>query len=786
MLLRKINKIFLIILFLCGGLTILTAQTQPKKYVIAGISVEGNKFSDAQTIISLSGLRAGDQITIPNDNKINTAIKTLWARKQFSDVKILIDKITPMGVFLLIKVKENPRLKQIIIQNNDELSDEEAKEAIGKVHGDIITPYEAYKAEKKLKEKYAEEGLVFAKVDAKLTDIDSNNYTNLDVEVEEGVEYHVNSITIEGNKFFDDDDIIDAFEETKTKSWYEVWKSSKFDINKYQEDKELLLKFYRNNGFRDVEIVRDTLIYNEEKETVDIIIEIIEGPRLFVRNIEFVGNTKYPTEVLKARLGIRHGDPYNLEKLEKNLNGNEEQTDANSLYMNNGYLFARMVPEEIRIPPDSVDLKIHVSEGDRVTIRKVIIKGNTKTKDKVIRRELFTRPGDFFNRGAIIRSVRALGMLNYFNPEALRPDVKMVDNTKVDVVYQVEERSTDTFNASIGFAGYYGFTGSIGFSFNNFSLLEPFRGGGGQMLNFTWEFGQASRYQNFSIGFTEPWLLDEPTTVGFSIYDSKINYGYSLRRTGGSINLGRRFRWPDDYFRGDLNLRFQRNDVQNSYDQRYYRNGLSIEATTGFTLSRLNLDNLYFPTEGSKFVWSTSFAMGAIGIGNIDYVKSTLRLEMNQPLIKINGLNKVMLHIGTYQGFITGIKSDSMITPVELFYMGGNGLGGINITPLRGYQDQSVGPYYGGRVISHYYTELRFAMTQDPMPIFIYAFAEAGNVWHSLKYADPFSLKRSAGFGVRMLLNPIGIIGFSYGFGFDKNDRTGKISGWRFLFHFGQ
>jgi outer membrane protein insertion porin family len=178
--------------------------------------------------------------------------------------------------------------------------------------------------------------------------------------------------------------------------------------------------------------------------------------------------------------------------------------------------------------------------------------------------------------------------------------------------------------------------------------------------------------------------------------------------------------------------------------------------------------------------------MGAIGIGNIDYVKSTLRLEMNQPLIKINGLNKVMLHIGTYQGFITGIKSDSMITPVELFYMGGNGLGGINITPLRGYQDQSVGPYYGGRVISHYYTELRFAMTQDPMPIFIYAFAEAGNVWHSLKYADPFSLKRSAGFGVRMLLNPIGIIGFSYGFGFDKNDRTGKISGWRFLFHFGQ
>lgn len=784
--LKRINKIILLILFLFGSIALLHAQTQAKKYVIAGISVEGNKFSDAQTIISLSGLRAGDQITIPNDNKINTAIKTLWARKQFSDVKIIVDKITPMGVVLLIKVTESPRLKSIVLHNNEELSDEDAKEAIGKVRGDIISPYEAYKAEKKLKEKYAEEGLVFAKVDAKLSEIDTNNYTNLDVDVEEGVEYHVNSIKIEGNKYFDDADIASEFEETKTKHWYEVWKSSKFDLKEYEKDKELLLDFYRNNGFRDVEIVKDTLIYNEKEETVDIIITITEGPRLFIRNIEFTGNAKYPTELLKSRLEIKKGEPYNLEKLQKNLNGNENQTDANSIYMNSGYLFSRMDVEEIRVPPDSVDLKIFVTEGDRVTIRKVIIKGNTKTKDKVIRRELFTRPGDFFNRGAIIRSVRALGMLNYFNPEALRPDVKMVDNTKVDVVYQVEERSTDTFNASIGFAGYYGLTGSIGFSFNNFSISEPFMGGAGQLLNFTWEFGQSSRYQNFSIGFTEPWLFDEPTTIGFNVYDSKINYGYSLRRTGGSINLGRRFRWPDDYFRGDLSLRFQRNDVQNSYSNRYYRNGLSIEATTGFTLSRLNLDNLYFPTEGSKFVWTNSFAMGALGIGNIDYIKSTLRLEMNQPLMKIKGINRIMLHIGTYQGLITGIKSDTMITPIELFYMGGNGLGGINVTPLRGYPDQSVGPLYGGRILSHYYTELRFAMAQDPMPIFIYLFAEAGNVWHNFKQVDPFSLKRSAGFGVRMLLNPIGIIGFSYGFGFDKDDRTGKVSGWRFLFHFGQ
>jgi len=785
MLSKRNNFLILTILFF-GLSIILNGQIQPKKYVIAGISVEGNKFSDAQTIISLSGLRAGDQISIPNDNKINTAIKTLWSRNQFSDVRIVVDKITPMGIILLIKVVENPRLNQIILKNNEKITEEEAKDAIGKVRGDVISGYEAYKAEKNLKEKYKEEGLVFAKVDAQISDIDSNNYTNLQVDVVEGIEYYVNSITIEGNDFFEDDEIYSEFEETNSKSWYEVWRSSKFDINLYQEDKKLLLAFYRNRGFRDIEIVKDTILYNETEETVDIIITVSEGPRLIIRNVDFVGNSKYPSEILKARLDIHPGEPYNLEKLQHNLSGNEDQTDANSVYMDNGYLFSRMDVEEVRVPPDSVDLKIVVTEGDRVTIRKVIIKGNTKTKDKVIRRELFTRPGDFFDRSAIIRSVRALGMLNYFNPEALRPDVKMVDNTKVDVVYEVEERSTDTFNASIGFAGSYGLTGAIGFSFNNFSIMEPLQGGAGQLLNLTWEFGQGSRYQNFSIGFTEPWLFDEPTTVGFTVFDSKINYGYSLRRTGGSMNFGRRFRWPDDYFRGDANIRFQRNDVKGAVSNLYYRNGLTTEGTVGFTLSRLNLDNLYFPTEGSKFVWTNNFAMGALGIGNIDYFKSTIRMEMNQPLMQIKGMNKLMLHIGTYQGFITGFKSDTMITPVELFYMGGNGLSGINVTPLRGYPDQSVGPMYGGRILSQYYTELRFALAQDPMPIFIYGFAEAGNVWHTLKDADPFNLKRAVGFGVRLLLNPIGLIGFSYGFGFDEDDRTGRVSGWRFLFHFGQ
>lgn len=764
----------------------LTLSAQQKQYIIQGISVEGNQYADPQTIISLSGLKPGDQITIPNDNKIHNAIKTLWTRKQFSDVSINVDKITTLGVFLVIKVKEFPRLKDIIIENNKELSLDDAKKAIGKVRGDILSGYEAYLSSKKLKNKYKEEGLIFAEVDPKISNTDSANYANLRLKIEEGKEFHVTSISFVGNDHLNASDLAGSFDKTKTKSWWQFWRSSKFDLMDYDKDKELLLAYYKKNGFKDAEIVKDSLSYNQAEGLVDIKIWVREGSRLFVRNIEFTGNTSYPSDLLIKRLEFKKGDPYNSEKFQLNLNGNQDQTDAKSVYLDNGFLYTDFQLEETRVLPDSIDLQVKVTEGSRVTIRKINIVGNTKTKDKVIRRELYTRPGDFFNRSAIIRSVRALGMLNYFNPEGLRPNVEVVDKTKVDIVYKVEERSTDTFNASVGFAGSFGLTGSIGFSFNNFSFAEPFHGGAGQAFNLNWEFGQASRYQNFSIGFTEPWLFDEPTTAGFNIFDSNINLDlYKLRRTGIQVNLGRRFRWPDDYFRGDVSARLQRNDVGTSGGT-YYRQGISTEAAIGFTISRLNLDNMYFPTEGSKFIFSNEFAMGALGIGNMDFLKTSLKFEVNQPVLQIKGINRMVWALGSYQGYIAGFKSDTMMNPIELYYMGGNGLSNVGVQPFRGYPDQSIGPQKGGKVLSYYYTELRFGLSLDPMPIYLYTFAEAGNVWQDLKSTDPFNLKRSAGFGLKLLLNPIGLIGFSYGYGFDKIDATGEISGWRFLFHLGQ
>lgn len=781
--LLKISKLSILLFAICGVIN-LYSQIDYKTYTIASVFVEGNTTSDAQTIISLSGLKVGDQIKIPGDNKLPIALRNLWARGQFSDIQITIDKITELGVFIKIKVLELPRISEINIKNNKEVKIDEILKAIDKQKGDLISSYDSYLMKKKIKKLYEDEGLSFAKVNIQINQ--KGPEAVVDIDIEEGVEFYVTKIDFEGNIAYSDDDLASEFSDTHTKEWWQFWRSSKFNLSEYKKDKELLLKFYKKNGFIDADIIKDSIYYDDSKQEVHITVYLNEGNKIYVRNITFEGNTVFPSEILQRRLEFNKGDVYDLERFQQNLIQNQESTDALSVYLDNGYIFASMEPEEKRIGKDSVDINIKVNEGNRVVIRRVNIVGNTKTKDKVIRRELYTRPGDYFSRAAIIRSIRALGVLSYFNPEALRPDIKIVDKTRVDVQYKVEERSTDTFNASVGIAGSFGLTGSIGFSFNNFSILEPLKGGAGQIFNFNWEFGQLNQMQNISFGFTEPWLFDEPTTLGFNIWDSKMNYYYNIHRTGAGVNVGRRFRWPDDYFRGDWSLRVQRNDVEANISNPYWRPGITTEVTISQTISRISLNSLFFPTSGSRFSLTSQFAMGAIGLGNTDYLKNILKFEINQPLIQIKGNDRLVLHLSTNMGYIASFVEDSTISPIELFYMGGNGLSNIGVIPLRGYSDRAIGPSGGGNVMAKHVAELRFAVSLDPMPVYLYAFAEAGNVWSNLKVTDPFNLKKAAGIGVQILMNPIGIIGFSYGYGFDSDDITGERSGWKFLFYLGQ
>ena len=417
----------------------------------------------------------------------------------------------------------------------------------------------------------------------------------------------------------------------------------------------------------------------------------------------------------------------------------------------------------------------------------VNIIGNDKTKDKVIRRELYIRPGDYFNRAAIIRSVNALNVLGYFNPETLRPDVKPVpgDNTAVDIEIKVEEKSTDTFNASFGFAGSFGLTGSLGFSFNNFSMAEPLRGGGGEIFNMNAEIG-FSQYRSFSIGYTQPWLFDKPTTVGVNLFSTSFNYGMKLRRTGIAANVGKRLRWPDDYFRVNYSLRLQENDVEISAGQTssYYRNGLTNEVTIGQVITRISIDNQFFATTGSKFTLTSNFALGAFGLGNTDYFKNELSYDIYNPVLKVGDQDRVVLYMGTRLGHIWSLKDKTAINPIEVYRMGGNGLNGYGVIPLRGYDDRAISD--GGRTMAKFTSELRFAISLNPMPVFFYGFAEAGNVWDDITKSDPFNLNRSAGVGLQMFLNPIGIIGVSYGYGFDPTRfSNGAPGGWKFLLHLG-
>lgn len=787
--LSNASKLIFILLF--AFTTSLFTQESTLKYKILGIEVEGARSADASTIIALTGLKEGETISYPYDENLNVSLKALWDRRQFSNVDVIVDKVVGDGVFLTIKVEENKRLSDIKVFNNSELTTEEVKKGVGKNKGDLITEYDLYIIKKDIKDLYDKEGLTFAKIFPEILQSDSSDaYVDLKIYVEEGSEFYVESITFTGNTEFSNSNLESVFDDTHTKSWYEFWSSSKFDKKDYKKDKELVSAFYANEGFMDYEFLSDSVVFDEDNQAVHITVNIKEGKRYYVRNITFEGNTVFPDEALISRLDFPTGSVYNKEKFTQNLNGNQEFSDALSLYNNTGYLTTKFAPQEVKVAADSVDIIISTQEGDRFKVRKVIIAGNTKTKDKVIRRTLYTRPGDYFNRAAIVRSVKELGVMGYFNPEKLRPDVKPVenDNTAIDLVYNVEERSTDTFNASLGFAGSFGLTGSVGLTFNNFSLLEPLNGGAGQVFNFNWEFGQSNRYRNFSLGFTEPWLFDEPTTVGFNVFDIFYNFStLKLQRQGFRINIGRRVKWPDDYFRIDGSFQFQLNDIsqQAGVNSQFYRPGKYNEITLGGSISRNNTNELFFPSQGSKFRFTNNWALGAVGIGQTDFFKSEIYFDFYNTMYKFEEQDRVVLYLGAQMGYIDGIKNDTTIAPIELYRMGGAGLSNFGTIPFRGYGDGDL-ENVGGKLHAKFTAEMRFAITLNPMPIYFYGFAMAGNVWDGFGGADLFDLKRSAGMGLKMLLNPIGIIGFSYGYGFDPITQFGNVPGWKFLFEIGQ
>jgi len=816
---------FLIVLI---SSTIIYPQLQKTTYKILGISVSGNVAADANTIIANTGLKVGDDVDIPGD-QTNNAIKRLWNLGIFEDVQINIDKKIDNGIFLQLVLKEYPRLEEFVLIGNDEQSDDEINKKISIVKGQTLKPQEVTRIKNKIKELYIDDGYLNAKItdeyysffkadtsEDEITitwrnnkDLSKEQTTIIDLDkassinsidrvknrtlviftFDEGNEVQINDVVFFGNNAFDDDDLVSEFDKTSENKWWKFWSSPNFKRTDFEKDKELLVKFYRKNGYRDFVILSDSIFIHNDKENLDLFVTVYEGNQYKVRNINWEGNTVYPDELLTSRLDFNKGDIFNYEEFNQNMYYNERQSDVSSLYQDNGYLGFNLEAKEQKVAEDSVDIIIRVNENNRFKIGSVNIDGNQKTKDKVIRRELYTIPGSYFSRGLILRSIQQLANLQYFNVENLYKtgvDYRPANDSIVNIIYKVEEKSSDYLNASIGYSGAFGFSGAIGFTLTNFSISEPFQMGGGQVLNFNWQFGVGNFYRTFSLGFTEPWFMDTPTSLGFDLFDTRQRYVYDLRQSGITLRAGRRLTWPDDFFYVSGLLRFQYNDVIEGLGN--YATGLSRQYTLGATIARTDIDNPIFPSRGSKFSLNGEISGGPILPGNVDYFKIDFKSEWYKPLF---GSNRVVLYSSADLGYIKFMEPNTPINPFELYYMGGNGMI-IATTPLRGYDDRSLGlrdvngRVIGSKVQAKYTFELRAALALEPIPIYLLAFAEAGNVYFDIKQTNLFDLKRSVGIGARILINPIGLLGFDYGYGFDRKSVDGQNPQWIFHFQFGK
>ncbi len=819
-------KIALVSVLLTAGIT---AQETQKSYKILGISVEGNKSADAATIVANSGLKVGNEIQIPGDQTLN-AIRQLWSLNIFSDVQIIKDQEINDGVFLLIKVVEYPRLERVVVEGNDEIDIEDIEEKITFLRGTVLSPQEISKLKLRINALYAEEGFLNAKITSELftfftadtidEDIDvvwqnksdlsdeyhllyesgDRTYTNLiprikdrillKLSIEEGDEVVVRKIEFTGNAAFDDDDLSGEMDETSESVWWKFWSSAEFSPVEYEKDKQLVIDFYRNNGYRDAEILIDSLEYYNDNKDLKINLDVFEGPQYKVRNISWEGNTVYPSIILNQRLNFAKGDIYDYDKFQQNLRGNETQSDVSALYLDNGYLTFNLKADEFRASEDSIDLHIRVEERNQFRISMVNIQGNTKTMGKIVRRELYTVPGDYFNRALLFRSVQQLANLQYFNVEQLYGpggiDTKLSSDSTVEVTFNVEEKSSDYLNASVGYSGSFGFSGSVGVTLTNFSIANPFSLGGGQVLSFSWQFGVGNVYRTFTVGFTEPWMFDTPTSVGLDVFDTRQQFVYDLRQTGGTLRVGRRLKWPDDFFFIQGRFRYQYNNVIEG--QNFYTEGKTNQFTTGVAITRRNIDNPIFPSQGSSFTLDMEISGGPFLPGDVDYLKSGFKAEWYNRLFNTN---RVTLYTVADFGYIDEIVTGTPIQPFEFFFMGGNGLV-IATVPLRGYEDRTVGPknafgqIIGGRVMTKIGAELRLAVTMEPIPLYVLAFAEAGNVFENFSKTDIFDLRRSVGLGARLLINPIGLIGFDFGYGFDRQIVDGIDPEWLFHFQFGK
>ncbi len=791
-----------------GGLEI--DFKKAKEYEVGPIKVEGADNFDHQAIKLIAGLKQGQTIYIPGE-KISKAIKNLWAEGLFSDVEILADKEVAGVIYLTIRVVARPKLSRFKFKGVNKREADKVREEIALFSGKTITENLIYQTENQIKGYFREKGYyaVTAQIN-RVPDTLMNNSEIFLIDIKKGKKIGIKELNIEGTTSIPKWKLTMAMKDTKEKKLWRFFKRSKFTESSYEKDKLAMLNKFNTVGLRDAYVKYDT-VYQLDNKNLIINITVDEGSKYYFGDIEWIGNTKFRSSYLDTILGIKFGDVYNKKLLDERLNMSQDGRDISSLYMDRGYLFFQIIPVETNVNGNYINYQMRIIEGKEARVKRIIITGNTKTNEYVIRREIRTKPGDLFNRNDIIRTQRELAQLGFFNEQGFQvnPMPNPADGT-VDIEYVVEEKSSDQIELSGGYGG-AGPTGNgrvigtLGLTFNNFSTKNIFKkgswsplpGGDGQKLSIRAQTN-GRYYQGYNFSFTEPWLGGKkPNSLSYWVNHTALGNGYlptnelytGISITGMGLGLGRRKKWPDDYFTAYYELSYQYYDVRDDARFPIFKNGYANDIALKYVLQRSSVSAPIYPQSGSNLMFSVKSTLpysyfesdkdysGLSAQERYKYLEYFKFKFTGEWFIPLTADKKLVLRPRFGFSIMGAFTKSKGITPFDRFALGGSGLSGVNqlggreIIALRGYEDNSVSSAAGDPIIAKYTLELRYPISLNPSATF-YAlvFAEAGNTFPTIDKFNPFNVKRSAGVGIRVFLPMFGMLGLDYGLGFDKLD----------------
>ena len=813
-----------------------------KTYKLDSISVSGIKTFNEQTVISYSGLNVGEKIKVPGE-KISAMINKLWALELFSDINIFVTKVNNNNISLELEIVELPTLTNVKINGLKKSKIDVIIKDTDLVEGKKLSESFLTNTKNYIINKYQKEGFLDTKVSLNtIKDTVGTNSYKMVVNVDRGPRIKIRDVNFKGNEIFKQAKLKSKLKNTKSKNPIRFWKRSKYIVDDFKEDLVGLIDFYKEQGYRDARLLLDTVIRNEkESKSISLNLEIEEGNKYYFGDINFIGNAVYSNDVLQQILGLKKGDVYNGVVLKKRIadTSKPDGNDITNLYQNNGYLFSNINAVEVSAVEDTINFEIRITEGKLANFNKIVVEGNTKTNDHVIYRELRTKPGELYSKDKLVRTVREVGQLGFFDAEQINPQMENVDPNSgtIDVRFDLVESGASQIELQGGY-GQGGFIGTLGLSFNNFSMrnildktkYKPLPMGDGQTLALRLQASQF--YNTYSFSFSEPWLGGQQPVQFSTSLQHTIQYRYdfftgladksqSFQISGATIGLAKRLRIPDDFFQLSQAVSFQYYNLKNYYTGLFtFGDGQANNLSYTINLTRNNTRiNPIFPTGGSTFSISAKLTppyslfskkdFSNLGVltefqdenGNPDLAKIDQEkfrwLEFYK--IKFNGTwytpiyEKLILKTQADFGFLGAYNLARGNIPFERFFLGGDGminyaLDGRETIALRGYPNQSLSSTDGSVIFNKFSLELRYPITLKPSAsIYALTFLEAGNGYSSFREFDPFRSKRSAGAGVRIFMPAFGLLGIDFGYGFDNvNSNLTTPNGWETHFVIGQ